>query len=105
MSIAITKDGITNNILAEMDFALAAFPVAEGWTHKQLKHVEPEPVPPTNAETAQVARDWRNAELKSTDYIVPLSDHPSRTATMTYRAALRDWPSTSDFPATKPTLG
>ena len=53
----------------------------------------------------QVARIWRDEELRETDDIVPLSDHPSRTATMTYRAALRDWPSTSDFPDTKPTLG
>jgi len=53
----------------------------------------------------QVAKEWRNAELRATDYIVPLSDHPSRTATMAYRTALRDWPSTSDFPDTKPTLG
>ena len=48
---------------------------------------------PTDAEIAQVARDWRNAEIESTDFVVPLTDHP-----------LRDWPSTSDFPETKPTL-
>ena len=53
----------------------------------------------------QEARIWRNEELLTTDYIVPLSDHPSRTATMTYRTALRNWPSTDDFPDTKPTLG
>ena len=51
------------------------------------------------------ARVWRDMELSSTDFIVPLSDHPSRTATMTYRAALRAWPSTSDFPGTQPKLG
>ena len=48
-------------------------------------------------------REWRNKELKETDFIVPLSDYPNRTAWMTYRQELRDWPSTSDFPATKPT--
>lgn len=64
--------------------------------------VEPE-APTLTAE--QEARQWRDRELLATDYIVPLSDHPSRTATITYRAALRDWPSTSDFPDTKPTLG
>jgi len=51
------------------------------------------------------ARNWRNEELEATDYIVPLSDHPQRAAYITYRTALRDWPSTSDFPDTKPTLG
>ena len=50
-------------------------------------------------------RDWRNEELARTDFIVPLSDHPQRSAYMTYRTQLRDWPSTSDFPDTRPTLG
>ena len=35
---------------------------------------------------------------------VPLTDHPDHAATLAYRVALRDWPSTSDFPDTKPTL-
>ena len=39
------------------------------------------------------------------DYIVPLTDHPQRDAYMTYRQSLRDWPSTSNFPDTKPTVG
>ena len=60
---------------------------------------------PTDAEIAQVARDWRNAEIESTDFVVPLTDHPQHAAYITYRAALRNWPSTSDFPDTKPTLG
>ena len=64
--------------------------------------VEPE-APALTAE--QEARQWRDRELLTTDYIVPLSDHPSRTATITYRAALREWPSTSNFPGTRPELG
>ena len=48
------------------------------------------------------AREWRNEELSKTDYIVPLVDHPDHAATLAYRVALRDWPSTSDFPLTKP---
>jgi len=50
------------------------------------------------------AKLWRNEELSKTDHIVPLTDHPDHTATLAYRVALRDWPSTSDFPDTKPTL-
>ena len=50
-------------------------------------------------------RQWRDEELKTSDWIVPTSDHPQHAAYINYRAALRDWPSTSDFPATKPTLG
>ena len=51
------------------------------------------------------ARMWRDEELQSSDWIVPTSDHPQHTAYITYRAALRAWPSTSDFPDTKPVLG
>lgn len=53
---------------------------------------------------SEVAREWRNLELKSTDWIVPISDHPERASYLTYRTNLRDWPSTDDFPNTKPTL-
>ncbi len=55
--------------------------------------------------TSESAREWRDNELILTDWIVPVSDHPQRAAYMTYRTALRDWPSTSNFPATKPVLG
>tara|TARA_R110000851_G_scaffold272011_1_gene424739 strand:+ start:215 stop:514 length:300 start_codon:yes stop_codon:yes gene_type:complete len=60
--------------------------------------------PPTAENIESAARDWRNAEIESTDFVVPLTDHPQHSAYITYRAALRDWPSTSDFPDTKPTL-
>jgi len=52
----------------------------------------------------QEARIWRNNELKATDYIVPIVDHPSHEATLAYRVLLRDWTLTEDFPATKPTI-
>ena len=50
-----------------------------------------------------IARQWRDGELQSTDYIIPLTDHPDHAATITYRQELRDWPSTDAFPDTKPT--
>ena len=49
------------------------------------------------------AKIWRDNELQSTDYIVPLTDHPDYATTITYRQELRDWPSTDAFPNTKPT--
>jgi hypothetical protein len=52
----------------------------------------------------EIAREWRDRELEFTDSIVPLTDHPDHAATLAYRALLRDWPSTSDFPDTKPTI-
>ena len=56
-------------------------------------------IPPT-----QIATQWRNRELLNTDWIVPVTDHPQHADYLAYRQALRDWPSTSDFPDTKPTL-
>ena len=70
-----------------------------------FEHYEEWSVPVIEAQPELEARQWRNGELSSTDYIVPLTDHPQHAAYMTYRAALRDWPSTEDFPDTKPTLG
>ena len=51
------------------------------------------------------AKQWRDAELLRTDKLVATPDHPQREELLTYRTELRNWPSTSDFPATKPTLG
>ena len=53
----------------------------------------------------QQARMWRDQELIATDTASQTPDWPNRDNILTYRAALRDWPSTSDFPDTKPTLG
>ena len=50
------------------------------------------------------AREWRNEELKKSDSIMLISDHSQLAAYTAYRKKLRDWPSTSDFPDTKPTL-
>ena len=86
---------VINTILADEEFVAANFDHYELWQ-------KPAPRVPTAEETARM---WRDGELKTTDYIVPLSDHPQRAAYMTYRTALRDWPSTSDFPATRPELG
>ena len=56
-----------------------------------------------SAETT--AREWRDNELDITDRFVPTTDHPQHASYVTYREALRAWPSTGDFPATKPVLG
>ena len=78
----------------------------EGKSSVQSMYNDPGEGPePTAEQLAQTAREWRDDELARTDFIVPLSDHPQRAAYMTYRAELRNWPTTSDFPATKPALG
>lgn len=85
---------IINSIVADADFVANL----EGtWVLRAELNV----VEPTEEQTS---RDWRNLELKSTDWIVPITDHPQRDSYLAYRVALRDWPSTSDFPDTKPTL-
>lgn len=80
-------------------------PVFGDWHRKVLDsgHVEFEAVyePPSKEELAKV---WRNEELKSTDWIVPITDHPQHSKYMTYRQALRDWPATENFPITRPQL-
>ena len=50
-------------------------------------------------------RRWRDDTLQGTDGASQTPDYPNRDNIIIYRAALRDWPSTSDFPDTKPTLG
>ena len=65
-----------------------------GWSH---------PVKTTEELEAE-ARYWRDGELKATDFIVPTTDYPNHALWLTYRQELRDWPSTENFPNTKPTI-
>ena len=53
----------------------------------------------------QEARIWRDDELRSTDTASQTPDWPNRDNIITYRAALRGWPASSDFPSTRPELG
>ena len=59
----------------------------------------------SEAETSdELARLWRDMELIDSDKASQTPDFPNRNNILIYRVALRDWPSTSDFPDTKPTL-
>jgi len=49
-------------------------------------------------------REWRDSELTRTDVLSLLTDHPQKTEIAAYRVKLRDWPSTDDFPLTRPTI-
>ena len=106
------SDEVINIIVADETFVAANYsnyrlrvePTATEEEIAAIKSVQDDLAPASSA-LAQEARQWRDGELLNTDYIVPLSDHPERAAYMTYRVALRDWPSTGDFPATKPELG
>ena len=77
----------------------------ESWVKANFDHVEAFVAPTAPEPTAaEEARMWRNMELSSTDQASQTPDWPNRSAILTYRTALRNWPSTSAFPATKPPL-
>ena len=86
---------VTNHIKADAEF------VEANYEHYEL-YVEPTVEAPTAAEEARM---WRNGELSSTDTASQTPDWPNRDNILLYRTALRNWPSTSDFPDTRPTLG
>ena len=63
-------------------------------------------------ETQEVyAKQWRDAELLSTDIAAYVPDYPNRDNILLYRTALRNWPAATDeegealFPDTRPTIG
>ena len=108
-SIEVTKDGITNTIVSSLEFAQTAFPAKDGYSHTDVSPKAPELT--QEEERAVQERRWRDEELKSSDWIVQVPDHPQKAVYTAYRTALRDWPSVdsegeyiNDFPDTKPTL-
>ena len=61
--------------------------------------IQADHVSPTSA-----AIFWRNDELARTDIAATVSDFPNATNILAYRVLLRDWPSTEDFPDTRPVI-
>jgi len=115
--VAFIENGVIANIInSNMAFAATlggeildvtglpcgiGYPVING----QVQHPDTLLTPAQLQERKQnEARDWRNEELSRLDFIVPVTDHPQHAAYITYRQALRDWPSTTSFPDTKPEL-
>jgi len=94
--IKIVKDGVENQIIGDLDWAKSVYP-------DHTCEVVDEPTSEDQT-TEQQAREWRNSELVRTDSLFGLTDHPDHSKIVDYRKALRDWPSTSDFPDTLPTL-
>ena len=90
----IENGEVVSSIVADANFITTQ----EGTWRLREQQVITEPT------SEEVAREWRDQELNQTDYVLPLTDHPDHAATLAYRVALRNWPSTSDFPDTKPTL-
>jgi len=92
------KDGSTNNIVGGESFCKEV--TKDGGSY--------ELIPPHTLDQHQIeeaARNWRNGALNKTDTLYLLDDYPDKDKLKAYRQALRDWPSTADFPDKKPTLG
>ena len=86
------SDGNTNFIDAEEAYVAANYA-----SYEKVAELVPAGI------ENELARNWRDSELVATDRIAQTPDHPHRDDYLAYRVKLRDWPSTSDFPATKPT--
>ena len=86
------SDGNTNFIDAEEAYVAANYA-----SYEKVAEIVPAGI------ENELARNWRDNELIATDLIAQISDHPQRDDYLAYRVKLRDWPSTSDFPDTKPT--
>ena len=97
MTIWVIKDrdgNVTNpGINASEEFVQANFDYYEA------------PAEPPAPSIEVSSRLWRDAELKENDIAAQTPDWPNRDNIITYRAALRAWPASSDFPATRPVLG
>ena len=99
MSVFKILDGVggsvINTIVAEEDF------VSANYDHYEI--VDDELTTEQLAGVKEVEeREWRDSELVATDQAAQTPDWPNRDNILTYRTALRDWPSTSDFPDTRP---
>ena len=86
------SDGNTNFIDAEEAYVAANY----------SSYTKVAEIVPAGIEN-DLARQWRDNELIATDLLSQIADHPKHDDYLAYRVKLRDWPSTSDFPDTKPT--
>ena len=92
--IRVTKDGVTKDF-ATLDDAKKEFPDSE----YLVVTSETPGAKQAIAELEVEARAWRDAELAKTDTIVDVSDYPNKANMVTYRKELRDWPTTTNWPA------
>jgi len=109
--IAIIKNGVIDNIVVGSDEWAASLPeetvnvtglaVGMGWHYKDGEFTDQKgrTIKEHKAYNKLLSeRSWRDVELASTDFIVPLTDHPKHYEYMMYRQELRDYPSQPDFP-------
>ena len=103
--IAIIKEGKVDNIivasdefaatLAEETVNVTGKDAAIGYSYSNGVFAAPVK---TLEEKITEEKEWRDIELKLSDFIVPLTDHPQHAAYIAYRQELRDYPAQEDFP-------
>ena len=112
IKIAIIENNIVKNVVvADSSFAdslealtvdITNLPKVErGWIYENENFVDPFTklsLEEQNEIKSNQERKWRDRELKNSDWIVPLTDHPQHAEYLTYRQELRDYPSQADFP-------
>ena len=86
-------------------YMIALDSVDESILGKKWTGSEWEEMPVSSEQKEAEGRMWRDHELLRTDSLLLLDDYPQKDGLATYRQALRDWPSTDEFPDTRPTLG
>ena len=85
---------INPHLIGSEEFVKANFDHYEAFPEEEETPMTPE----------EEAREWRDGQLIALDSMVTVTDHPKHAAYIAFRQELRDWPSTDDFPDTKPTL-
>lgn len=108
--IAIIENGKVKNIavgsdewaasLKEETANVTGLEVGTGWNYIDGEFTDEEGRTIEERKAAlhlQNEKAWRDAELSSTDFIVPLTDHPKHSEYLTYRQELRDYPQQADF--------
>ena len=88
------EGNVINTVAANEDF------VSANYEHYRLFVPPQEPPRPVE----EVEKEWRDSELKRTDWVVPVTDHSQHADYLIYRQTLRDWTATPDFPDTRPEL-
>jgi len=85
-------------------------PVAVGWKFEGGQFVSAETVPVSPEQLAAIEREWRDAQVGSTEWLVTRhrDEQDLQQATtlsseqfsevLTYRQKLRDWPQSPEFP-------
>ena len=89
----------TYEVLNESNEVINTITAGEAFMKAQYSNYRLVSLPDTSERDAKI---WRDLELKRTDIIAQTPDWPNRDKWITYRSTLRDWPSTSSFPATRP---